>query len=193
MTTPEITEIKMVDVSRICPDSTVNVRRSEVEENADLLFQSITKNGYRPEHPVLLRPYPEESAQYDYEAVSGQSRLKGAVKAGMTAVPCVIEEMDNEEAIKRSFSENIHRGDLTVTDQIYWYTKKFEEARDRTLDRRQSLKATADFFNVSPQTVENKLEMAMLPAQVTRDIDQKLLTEGCGEGHRQKVRGAARR
>ena len=78
-------QITMVPVQHINPTSTVNVRRTGVQENRDWLRESMKIHGFPPEHPVLLRHQPDSAdGNYLYEAVSGQSRFLAAREEGLT-------------------------------------------------------------------------------------------------------------
>ena len=53
----KVPQIRMIAIDRISPDSEINSRRHGVDENAKRLQASIETHGFRPEHPVLLRPF----------------------------------------------------------------------------------------------------------------------------------------
>jgi len=59
--------------------------------------------------PITVRPKGEGH----YEIVMGQRRVKAAVLAGLDKVPCIIREMDDEEAYLTQLTENIQRHDLS--------------------------------------------------------------------------------
>lgn len=177
MTAEQLNMARYVPVREISPESTVNVRRSDVEENRDRLKESIRRNGYLPEHPVLLRPHPNhENQAFNYEVVSGQSRFLAARDLGHECVPAVVEDLDDEQAHLRSFNENDKRGDLSTKDKIYWY-----EARYRLLSpkhgRTAAVEMTAEFYGTSVQTLRGYLTMAILPESIQDDLDRKIVNQ----------------
>jgi len=59
--------------------------------------------------PLIARPAPDGR----YEVIVGNRRYNAAKEAGLSKVPCIIREMDDEEAIVTSLTENVQRGDIT--------------------------------------------------------------------------------
>ena len=186
-----IPQIRMIAIDRISPDSEINSRRSGIEDNAKKLQASIETHGFRPEHPVLVRPFPGESSQYDWEPVSGRSRLKGAQLAGRTMVPAIVEEMDDEKAHLLSFQENEARANLTVGDKTYWFEKKFKSLRDEGHSIRHSQEMTAEFYGLTRQTIQSYLLLATLPDEIIDDIERKILPQSTGKAIAQRYAGIA--
>ena len=164
------------------------MRRTGIEENAKRLEQAIRTHGYRNEHPVLLRPEPNQPDQYDYEVVAGQSRFKGACLAELEAIPAVIEDIDDEEAHLLSYRENEDREQLSAGDKIYWYEQRFKTLREEGHQRSQAIEGIARFYDVTKQTVENYLVMVSLPQEIVDDIDHKVLTAEIGRAISRKGR-----
>ena len=172
---------RMIPVAEISPDSTVNVRRSDINENRDRLKDSIERNGFLPEHPILLRPHPQpDHSAFQYETVSGQSRFLAARDLGIQEVPAVIVAMDDETAHLRSFVENDKRGDLSTKDKTYWFERKFKEFR-ATSTSADALQMTAALYAVSEATVQNYLTLAVLPDEVQDDVESKVISQEAGK------------
>ena len=74
--------------------------------NLDELAANIGEVGIL--QPLLVRPKGD-----NYEIVCGQRRFKAAVLAGLDKVPCIIKEMDDEQAYLAQLTENIQRYDLS--------------------------------------------------------------------------------
>ena len=75
------------------------------EEKMKELVKSVREVGIR--EPLLVRPKGEI-----YEVVAGTRRLEAAKRAGLNSVPCLIREMDDEEAYIVSLTENLQREEL---------------------------------------------------------------------------------
>ena len=164
-----------VAVREIAPESSVNVRRSDIQANRDRLKASIERYGFLPEHPILLRPHPQaDQAQFAYEIVAGRSRFLAARDLGHTAVPAVVEDLEDEAAHLRSFNENDKRGDLTSSDKTYWYERKHDELK-KSHGRAAALELTAEYYGTTPQTVKNYLAMSLLPDSILEDVDRDII------------------
>lgn len=173
------TKSAMLPVARICPDSSVNVRITGVDENANRLKDLIERYGYQAEHPILVRPMPEPSDDYDHEVVSGRSRFKGAVMAGLTEVPAVIEEMDDETALARSWRENDTLEPLTAKDKTHWIERQFENFRGKGHTRPQAKQKTAEFFGYrSTGPIDRYMALTALPEDVMDDHDKSIINQG---------------
>ena len=194
MSTSEATEqsipqIRMIEIARISPESQVNSRRTGIEENAKRLQASIEQHGFRPEHPVLLRPFPDATDEYDWEPVSGRSRVMGAKLAGQNQVPAIVEEMDDEKAHLLSFKENEARENLSPSDKTYWYEKKYKSLRENGYTTSQAREMTAKFYGYGPQQIQTYLLLATLPATVIEDVDHQLLTLDTAKAIAQRYAG----
>ena len=83
------------------------------EDELRLLSQSISTNGIL--QPLTVR----KLSQTEYELVAGERRLRAAVLAGLSKVPCVLIKCTDKESAIFALLENIQRSDLNM----------FEEAR----------------------------------------------------------------
>lgn len=173
-------QIVMVAVTDIDPESTVNVRRSGIDDNREKLRASIAVNGYHGDQPVLLRNHPDEASPYSYECVSGRSRFLGAMDAGLDYVPSIIEDLDDEAAHLRSFNENEQRGAITDSDKIHWFNQRFQMLKSQGHTSSQAKKLTADHYRVSPATVTGYLLMIDLPPEIQEDLDRDIIKNAEG-------------
>src|ERR1700677_2570372 len=65
--------------------------------------------------PLIVRPMP--SFPHQFEVVAGERRLKAAQIAGLTEVPAIIREFNDQEALAISLIEKIQREDLSPADE----------------------------------------------------------------------------
>ena len=63
--------------------------------------------------PLLVRPLP----QGGYELVAGERRYRAATEAGLSEVPVVVKELDDEAAWAISLIENLQREDLNPLEE----------------------------------------------------------------------------
>jgi len=87
--------------------SAFNVRADEPfgDEEDQALVESIGSFGVL--QPVIVRPVGDM-----YELTAGRRRLFSARESGLTEIPCIIKDVDDEETMYISLIENIQRKDV---------------------------------------------------------------------------------
>ena len=154
----------MVALFDIAPESSVNVRRRGIEESVEELVRSMNNHGYLNEFPVVLRPHPAgEASDYPYEHVEGQCRILASGKVGFEVIPALIEEMDDDQAVRRSWNENEKRTNLSPSDKSYSVERQYQEFLRLYQTRPEARKKTAEFFSMSESTIANYLAITVLP------------------------------
>jgi hypothetical protein len=63
--------------------------------------------------PLLVRPLKDG----EYELVAGERRLRAAREVGLEAVPIVVRELDDRQAIQVALIENLQREDLNPVEE----------------------------------------------------------------------------
>ena len=91
-------------------------------------MESIKANGVLS--PVLIRPTGMDT----YEMISGHRRLHAAQLAGLTAIPSIIREMTDDEAVIAMVDANIQREELLPSEKAFAYKMKMDAMR-RTAGR----------------------------------------------------------
>lgn len=99
-------EIEMIPLDRISI-STFNVRADEPfgDEEDQELVESIGSFGVL--QPIIVRPVGDM-----YELTAGRRRLFSARESGLTEIPCIIKDIDDDETLDISLIENLLRKDL---------------------------------------------------------------------------------
>ena len=167
--------IQTVSVNCIDPDSTINVRRQGVEENVEKVKASIQQHGYWPDQPIIVRPHPDPESEYDYQNVTGQCRLKACLSLGLEEIPAFILELNDDEAIQRSWLENEVRGDLTYSDRAYWVERIYKRYNGEGYTSEEALKLAAQYLGVTVQTVMRYYTLSALPEDLKEMVDQGIL------------------
>lgn len=98
------------------------------DEKMQELVESIKANGVLS--PVLIRPTGMDT----YEMISGHRRLHAAQLAGLTAIPSIIREMTDDEAVIAMVDANIQREELLPSEKAFAYKMKMDAMR-RTAGR----------------------------------------------------------
>lgn len=84
------------------------------------LVESIKVNGVLS--PVLIRPTGMDT----YEMISGHRRLHAAELAGLTAIPSIIREMTDDEAVIAMVDANIQREELLPSEKAFAFKMKMD-------------------------------------------------------------------
>lgn len=139
-------------------------RKSFDEDDLRLLSQSISTNGIL--QPLTVR----KLSATEYELVAGERRLRAAVLAGLTKVPCVLIKCTDKESAIFALLENIQRADLNM----------FEEARGISrLIRKYGLtqEDAAIRLGKKQSTIANKMRLLKLSMEEQDWILQAGLSE----------------
>lgn len=159
----EENKVLEIPTIQIRPNKT-QPRKSFDEDELRLLSQSISTNGIL--QPLTVR----RLSQTEYELVAGERRLRAAVLAGLTKVPCVLIRCTDKESAIFALLENIQRCDLNM----------FEEARGISrLIRKFGLtqEEAAIRLGKKQSTVANKLRLLKLSMEEQDWILQAGLSE----------------
>ena len=95
------------------------------DEKMQKLVESIKANGVLS--PVLIRPTGMDT----YEMISGHRRLHAAQLAGLTAIPSIIREMTDDEAVIAMVDANIQREELLPSEKAFAYKMKMEAIKNQ--------------------------------------------------------------
>lgn len=110
-------------IQQLSPDKLVPFQNHpyQVREDAALseLMESIRTHGVLS--PLLARPKEER-----YELVSGHRRRLAAQKLGLKAVPVLVREMSDDEAVILMVDSNLQRENLLPSEKAFAYKMKLE-------------------------------------------------------------------
>lgn len=85
-------------------------RKTFDEEKLQELANSILQNG-------LIQPIVLRKKDKGYEIVAGERRWRAAIKAGLTEVPCLVRELNDEQNMLIAIIENMQREDLNPIEE----------------------------------------------------------------------------
>lgn len=116
--------------------------------------------------PILLRKITNQ----EYQLIAGERRFRASKIAGLTEIPSIIMEMDDQQAAEIVIIENLQRENLNY----------FEEA--------EAFKQLTDLFNLtqdevakkvgkSQSTIANKLRLLRISETVRNQISVEVITE----------------
>ena len=127
------------------------------------LAESIRQHG-------ILQPLSVRRVGTGYELIAGERRLRAGILAGLTEIPCIVMNMDEQESGMAALVENLQRQDLDF----------IEEARGISLlmDRfSMSQEQVAKMLGKSQSGIANKLRLLRHSGQVLQAIRNAGLTE----------------
>ena len=112
-------EIIPVQISELKPFSEQPFKVLEDDSMAELV-ESIKENGVLS--PIVVRPHHEGG----YEILSGHRRRRACEIAGLTEVPTVIKELDDDNAIILLVDSNLQREHILPSEKAKAYQMKLE-------------------------------------------------------------------
>jgi len=83
------------------------------------LAESIKTSGL--DQPITIRPIENGAAKY--EIVAGERRYRATCLAGLSHIPAIIRQLDDAEAARIMFHENVKRVDLDAIEEAGVYAK----------------------------------------------------------------------
>lgn len=152
-----------INVDQIVPNP-AQPRRNFDETELENLAQSIRVNGLI--QPIAVR----RSAQGRYEIIAGERRLRACRLAGMTNIPCIVNECSADESAVMAMTENLQREDLGVFEEAEGIRKLIE-----TWGVTQE--EAAYRLGKSQSAVANKLRILRLTERERKRIVEAGLTE----------------
>lgn len=129
------------------------------------LADSIAQHGVL--QPLLVRPMTDGT----YQLVAGERRWRASRMAGLTQVPVVIREMDEQEAAALALIENLQREDLNPMEEARGYQSLMETY---ALTQEETAKAV----NKSRPAITNALRLLSLPDSIGAMVADGRLSAG---------------
>ena len=172
-----MSEVKQILVSKIDPQSDINVRRLGIADNVEKIKSSIQQHGYWHYQPIAVRRHPNPESRYEFQHIAGQCRLKACSELGIPEIPAVILEMSDDEAIQRSWLENEVRTELFMSDKAYWTESFFNRYAGDGYTGKEALELAARFLGVKYNTVIEYYRLVVLPERVMRMVDARFITQ----------------
>lgn len=157
----EIIEVALDDIipNRFQP------RLSFDEQGLNELAESIRQHGII--QPLVLRKIGDK-----YEIIAGERRYKASYIAGLTTVPAVIIDLNDNESAEVAIVENIQRRDLSPIEEA----KSYKKLLDRGYLTQDQL---AGRMGKTQATISNKLRLLNLD----EEVQDALLNNKISERH----------
>ena len=156
--------IQEIPIEDIIPNR-FQPRLSFNEEGLNELSDSIKQHGII--QPLVVRKLGDK-----YEIIAGERRYKAATAAGLTKVPVIVSDIDDNKSAEVALVENIQRRNLTAIEEA----KSYKNLLDRGYLTQDQL---ASKMGVSQGSISNKLRLLNLD----NEVQDALLNEKISERH----------
>ena len=140
-------------------------RKKMYRDTLEELAQSIKQQGVI--QPLVVR----RLASGRYEIVVGERRWRAAQMAGLTTVPAVVRDLNNNETAKIALIENLQREDLNALDQARGLQRLQKELN-------LSQESLGEAVGKSRTAVANLLRLLKLSSEVQELLEQGKLEMG---------------
>ncbi len=160
-------------------------RVSDDEKMQDMV-QSIKEYGVL--NPLLVRP----KGTGGYELISGHRRKHACELAGIEAVPCIVRELSDEEAVILMVDSNIQREELLFSEKAFAYKMKLEAMKKQgkrsdlttsqlgTKSGERSDIALAEQVGESKNQIHRYIRLTELLQKLLDKVDSKQMPFGVG-------------
>ena len=156
------TSVLKLDINLIIPNK-YQPRKVFDEKSLDSLSESIKKYGII--NPILVRKNTDK-----YEIIAGERRYRAARQAGLTEVPVIIKNANEQEMAEIALIENIQRQSLNPIEEA----KSYEEIMKIGNQTQISL---AEKLGKSQSSIANKIRLLSLPIEVQDALTNKKISE----------------
>lgn len=157
-------ELKINDID---PNRT-QPRKEFDDEALRALAESIQEHGVL--QPILVRPL----FMGGYQIIAGERRWRAARMAGLTTIPAVIRDMDDEATMEAALIENLQREDLNPMEEAMGYNNLI-------LNYGLTQEEVAKTIGKSRPAIANSLRLLSLPEEVIDMLSKGELSAGHGK------------
>ena len=156
-------EIKPVPISELKP-FTEQPFKVKLDEDMDALVESIKQCGVLT--PVIARLHKDGG----YEILSGHRRVKACELAGITDVPVVVKNLDDDTATILLVDSNLQREHILPSEKAFAYQMKLEAMKRKAGRPEKNYSQIGNNFNESTSSEEFSKEVGESKNQIFRYI-----------------------
>lgn len=119
----------------------------------------------------IIQPLSVRKISNDkYELIAGERRLRAAGMAGVTKIPCMVVNVDENESALIALIENLQREDLNFIEEAQGFYRILKE-------HNMTQECLAEKLGKSQSTIANKIRLLKLSPMVTKILLDNQLTE----------------
>ena len=128
--------------------------------------------------PGIVRPYPEGG----YEVIAGHRRWRACELAGLTEMPVIIREMDDDTAVVLMVDTNIQREDILPSEKAKAYRMKYEAMKHQgSKGEKYTADAIGEAAGDSGRTVQRYIRLSELAEELLDYVDENKIPMVAGE------------
>ena len=135
-------------------------KESELKELSD----SITEHG-------VLQPLLVRKRNNGYEIIAGERRYQASKLAGLTELPVIVKDVDDQEMLALALIENLQRSDLNPIEEAKGYRQLIDSSG-------MTQEALSKAVSKSRSAITNSLRLLDLPDDVQDMMFEGKLTAG---------------
>ncbi|MFH1583112.1 MAG: ParB/RepB/Spo0J family partition protein [Candidatus Falkowbacteria bacterium] len=139
-------------------------RKNFNEHQLNELVESIKQYG-------IIQPLIVTQKNGQYELIAGERRLRAAKILGLTAVPAIVRQADEQQKLELALVENLQREDLNAIETAIAYRKLIDEFN-------LSQEELAIRVSRSRPVITNTLRFLNLPEEIQAALIEGKITEG---------------
>ena len=128
------------------------------------LSESITEHG-------VLQPLLVRKRNNGYEIIAGERRYQASKLAGLTELPVIIKDVDDQEMLALALIENLQRSDLNPIEEAKGYRQLIDSSG-------MTQEALSKAVSKSRSAITNSLRLLDLPSVVQDMMFEGKLTAG---------------
>ncbi|MXP74013.1 ParB/RepB/Spo0J family partition protein [Lachnospiraceae bacterium WCA-9-b2] len=128
--------------------------------------------------PGIVRPHPEGG----YEVIAGHRRWRACELAGLTEMPVIIREMDDDTAVVLMVDTNIQREDILPSEKAKAYRMKYEAMKHQgSKGEKYTADAIGEAAGDSGRTVQRYIRLSELVEELLDYVDENKIPMVAGE------------
>lgn len=163
---PTVSSDRVVPIENIRANPN-NPRRVFADSDLEDLSNSISEHGVV--QPILVRPVAGESERW--EIIAGERRWRASQRAGIHAVPIIVRDVDDRQALELAIIENVQRADLNPVEEALGYQQLIDDHSYKQAD-------LGKVIGKSRSHVANTLRLLKLPDNVRGLVSVGALSSG---------------
>ena len=157
-----------IDLDAIVANAQNPRKEFETEALAELVH-SIREFGVL--QPIAVRPLGDKDGKPAYELIMGERRFRASKEAGLTKIPAVIRETQDDNMLRDALLENIHRANLNPLEEASAYQQLLSDF-GITQDQ------LAEKIGRSRPQITNTIRLLRLPVAVQKRVAAGVLSAG---------------
>ena len=164
-------KIQEISLNEIRP-SAMNPRKTFDQESLQELADNIKRQGLL--QPITVRPIidllDQEGNLCKYEIVCGERRYRAVTLNGSETIPCIVREMNDEDALDAMITENLQRKDVDPIEEAFAFGALHKNGK--------SIEEIAARFGKSPRFIRDRIKLDALIPEMKEWVTKGLMDIG---------------